>query len=164
MYVLGMSIIATSLLHSIQNKIGFRINNDISMAGLTQFFAPPHPSHMKTTVLHPTCITEGPVFRFWTKLCITIMYKFPLFNDSNYLLYQEQCCIVPDKAIHLTGSWLNGLLYAEIFISAGESWVQIPPATTENSQYQLSASQEAPMVIMRYKKVQMKWAASLQTV
>ena len=52
-----------------------------------------------------------------------------------------------EKNNFFTVSWLSGLLSAEIFISAGEWGVQMPPLTSENSHFLRSGPQEATLVM-----------------
>ena len=60
--------------------------------------------------------------------------------------------MINEKNVFVTGSWLSGLLSAEIFISIGE-WVQMPTLTEENSQFLRSGSQEVSLVMIYFKFV-----------
>ena len=52
--------------------------------------------------------------------------------------------MINEKNKFLTGSWLSGLLSAEIFISTGE---QMPTLTEENRQFLRSGAQEVSLVM-----------------
>ena len=58
--------------------------------------------------------------------------------------------MINEKNKFLTASWLSGLLSAEIFISSGQWWVQIPHLTAENSHFLQLGPQEAALVMSEF--------------
>ena len=95
-------------------------------------------SSMRVNSLH-----SGQIICNFSTLPILIVYRFPSFKHSNWLLFRKQnICVnlqnilmINEKNTFLTVSWLSGLLFVEIFISTGEWGVQMPPLAAENSHF-----------------------------
>ena len=73
--------------------------------------------------------------------------KLIVFSWTIWWCYWQNVLMINEKNNFLTVSWLSGLLSAEIFISTGEWWVQMPPLTSENSYFLRSGPQGTTLVM-----------------
>ena len=95
------------------------------------------------------CILKQMLCNFTSSVQISLTQTLKLIAFSWIICWcwWQNVLMIKWKNI-FNGSWLFGLLSAEIFISTGELGVQMPTLTEENSPFLWSGNQEVSMVMV----------------